>query len=232
MSVVAAAAVAGSIACGGASPRDPGSGAVDAVERWAAAVQEGDAEAIYELLDPATRATTSVEEIATLLSENRAELLDEAARIEARAKAGFPARARVSVSPTHEVVLVTDADANAGGRRWHVEGGVFGATSLATPTDAVRALHHALSLGSLEAILWVLSREARADAVAEIAAVLEETADPLALEVEVVEGRAVVKTPSGRRIVLVREANTWRIDAIGEAAPTAPDRAPEEEPED
>jgi hypothetical protein len=192
------------------------------VEAYARAVREGDARGIHRLLDPETRATTGVAEVERLLEENRAELLEQARLLAERAAGGFRARARFTLSPTHRVDLVTDADTAGAGRTWHLAGGVFIAPSLDGPVDAVLALRHALAIRSLEAVLRVLSRETRADLEAEIEDLMEETADPLGLEVTTSNGRAVVRTPSGRVLVLVEQAGEWRVAGIGDVPAEGP----------
>lgn len=205
--------------CGG-GPATPAPEA--AVRAYVAAVRAGDAAAVHRLLDPETRETVAVDDVAAALDDYRAELADQADALERRVDGGgAPARARWS-GPPGAWVLRTERGPE-GRIGWRFEGGVFDAPTLATPVEAVRALRSALARESLPGLLDVLSRGAAADARAEIGALVDETGDPDALDVTLEGDRAVVRTPTGRLIRLLREAGEWRVDAVGEApVPAAP----------
>lgn len=97
------------------------------------------------------------------------------------------------------------------GAAWRVDRGVLGRPSLARPVDAVLALHDALVRSRLEDATSLLSRTARSEVETELGRWIAGTADPDALEIQVAGEAAVVTTPLGDRIDLVRESGQWRI---------------------
>lgn len=175
-----------------------------AVRAYVDAVRAGDVEAVYAMLDEATRAEVDLDALRASYAENEAEAAAQAEALEA--SAGDPrARAELTLASGEVVTLVLEE----GGFR--VAGGFLDAVAPATPEDAVEALRHALLRRSLPALLRILSRETRAGIDAEIERLLEETADPLDLEIHESESRATIRLGSGRVLELVREAGEWRI---------------------
>jgi hypothetical protein len=154
------------------------------------------------------RARVPYERFASLLQDNRGEVGEEGARIDAAAVRGVPARARMVLASGEEVVLVMEDG------EWRLEGGVLGAPALRTPQDAVAALRQALLRRSLRGLERVLARQARAEIETEIARLVEGTGDPLDLRIEIQGNVALVRIAGGGEIVLVREAGEWHVSEI------------------
>lgn len=192
---------------GGAADRGPSR----TVARYAAALQRGDAQTAWRLLDQDARRGRSVEEHRALMTSNAAELRDQG---EALARAAHPeatdAHARIELASGEVVVLVLEE----GG--WRIDGGVLDAAGLATPQDAVAAFRRALMRRDLRGVERVLSRQTRAEWEEEVRRVVESTADPEDLEIEIQGDHARVRTTGGGLIELVRESGEWRVvDVLG-----------------
>jgi len=192
------------LACGGAPTRVVGPEAT--LDAYTAALRAGDSRKAYELLDPETQEAIAYEAFAATFEENRAELREHAGHVDDAVKADeVQSRAEVELRDGEKAVLTLE------GGRWTLLGGVLDAPALQTPRDAVRALRHAVQRRSLRGLMRVLSREARAGLDDERTRFLEETADPLDLEVEIQGNEARVRLTGGRVLRLRREAGEWRV---------------------
>jgi hypothetical protein len=192
----------GLAACGGASRAvaDPAA----TVRAFAEASRAGDVEAVYALLDEATRARLGLDELRASFEESPDEARAAAERL-AEPSAQPTTRAAVELASGEALALVLED----GGFR--LAGGFLDAVSPATPEDAVAALRHALLRRSLPALLRILSRDTRADLEAEMDRLLDATGDELDLEVETAGDRATIRLGDGRVLELAREAGEWRV---------------------
>jgi hypothetical protein len=172
-----------------------------------AALEAGDAARAYGLLDETTRGEVTQEQFATLLEENRAELVAQAAQLK---QGRVLTHALVRIKNGERVGLVLEDG------RWVIEGGVADAAAMRTPQDTIHALRRALARRSLAGLQRVLARQQRAEIEAEIQQFLEDTEDELDLDVEVRGDNAVVRTSGGRAVFMTREAGEWRVVEIGE----------------
>lgn len=188
-------------ACASATPAPVGPEST--VQAWADGLRAKDAEAIWALLDPATRQRVSVGEVARLLEQNEAELHARAEQL--AVVEDLESRAVVPLPSGEQAVLMLE------GGEWRLVGGVLGAPALTTPEDAVRALRRALARGRADGVLELLARAPRAALRAEIARFLADTEDELDWETTVQGNEARVQTSGARVIRLVREAGEWRI---------------------
>lgn len=181
-------------------------GPTGTVRAFAAALARGDAGATWALLDEDARRGRSEPEHAALVAENASELATQGEALEQAAVAGtLSARARVPLRSGETIVLVLED----GG--WRVDGGVLDAAGLGTPLDAVAALRRALMRRDLRGVERVLSRQTRAEWEEEVRRLVDATADPDDLEVEIQGNRAHVRTTGGGSIELVRESGEWRV---------------------
>ncbi len=194
--------------CGAAGRVEGPSGTVRA---YAAALSRGDAASAWVLLDEDARRGRTEPEHSALMAQNaeelaaQAEALDRAAGTEA-----VEARARVPLASGETVVLVLEDG------EWRIDGGVLDAAGLGTPLDAVAAFRRALMRRDLQGVERVLSRQTRAEWEEEVRRLVESTADPDDLEVEIQGNRAHVRTTGGGSIELVRESGEWRVVDVHE----------------
>lgn len=174
------------------------------VRRYASALSRGDASTAWTLLHEDARRGRTAQEHAALMAENAAELASQGEALASRADRA-EARARVSLRSGETVVLVLEDGA------WRIDGGVLDAAGLGSPLDAVAAFRRALMRRDLDGIERVLSRQTRAEWEEEVRRLVEATADPDDLEIEVQGNRAHVRTTGGGSIELIRESGEWRI---------------------
>lgn len=181
------------------------------VHRYAAALEAGDREAAWALLDEETRRARTEAEHAALMEENAAELAAQG-RALARASEGeaLEARARLPLRSGEVVVLVLEDGA------WRIDGGVLDAAGLATPRDAVAAFRRALMRRDLSGIERVLARQTRAEWEEEVRRLVDSLGDPDDLEIDVQGNSARVRTTGGGAIELVRESGEWRVVDVHE----------------
>lgn len=186
--------------CGG-GPRVEGPAST--VRSYAGALREGNAARAWALLDEDARRGRTEREHAALLAANHAELARQG---EALAEpTSIEARARVPLESGETVVLVLEDG------HWRIDGGVLDAAGLGTPLDAVAAFRRALMRRDLQGIERALSRQTRAEWEEEVRRIVEATADPDDLDVEIEGNRARVRTTGGGSIELVRESGEWRV---------------------
>jgi hypothetical protein len=193
----------------GASPTVQGpSGTIRA---YAGALSRGDTSLAWGLLDEDARRGRTEPEHAALMARNADELAEHGRALERAAGSdALEARARVPLESGESVVLVLEDG------QWRIDGGVLDAAGLGTPLDAVAAFRRALMRRDLQGVERVLSRQARAEWEDEVRRIVESTADPDDLEVEVEGNRARVRTTGGGSIELVRESGEWRVVDVQE----------------
>lgn len=195
------------VGCGGSAASAPPR---DTARAYAEAARRGDAEAVYALLDEETRAGLTLDTLRAQMAEASEELRDQAAAVDAALADPqlFQTRARVPLRSGQHAVLVIE------GERWRLVGSLLDAVSLATPEDAVMAFRSALERRSLPSISRILARAPRAEIDAQIERFIEDTEDEPALDVDIQDNEATVRTPSGRVIRLVREAGEWHVVSV------------------
>ena len=160
------------------------------------ALRDRDAATLAVLLDrPET-------EVATPLADAPEQLTQLADRVDA---APLEESARVYVVSGERFRVVREEG------RWRVDRGLLGVPALARPEDAVIAFHDALARARWADLATVLASAPRAELEDEARRWLEGTRDVDALQVGVDGDTAVVRTPTGGTIDLVREAGEWRI---------------------
>lgn len=174
------------------------------VRSYASALAEGDARTAWALLDEEARRGRTEREHAELMAQNASELASQG-EVLASAAERVEATARVPLRSGETVVLVLEDGA------WRIDGGVLDAAGLGTPLDAVAAFRRALMRRDLDGIERVLSRQTRAEWEEEVRRLVEATAAPDDLDIEVQGNRAHVRMTGGGSIELVRESGEWRI---------------------
>ena len=175
------------------------------VNAYAAAVQKGDADAIYEMMSAESRRATSRDELARVLAEQPAELRQHATSIEAKERV-LTARAEVRYDDGEVVSLdlddghfkVTAADALPAAAK--------------TPTQALSQLRGVLARRSYAGLLRVLSPRTRAALEHDVRTLVEGLDEPESLQIEVVGDAATVTVPGGHQVKLRREDGVWHVD--------------------
>ncbi|HJL19337.1 MAG TPA: hypothetical protein RMH99_26970 [Sandaracinaceae bacterium LLY-WYZ-13_1] len=201
--ILACVGALAALGCGG-GPRVEGPSPT--IAAYARALERGDEDAAWALLDEDARRGRSEDEHAALMAQNAEELEAQGdALARAAGSDAVEARARVTLQSGETVVLVLEDG------RWRIDGGILDAAGLGTPRDAVAAFRRALMRRDLAGIERVLSRQTRAEWEEEVRRVVESTADPDDLEVEIQGNRARVRTTGGGAIELVRESGEWRV---------------------
>ena len=174
------------------------------VRTYASALSAGDARTAWALLHEDARGGRTEGDHAALMAQNAGELALQGRALASSAER-VEARARVALRRGETVVLVLEDGA------WRIDGGVLDAAGLGSPLDAVAAFRRALMRRDLDGIERVLSRQTRAEWEEEVRRLVEATADPDDLEIEVQGNRAHVRTTGGGSIELIRESGEWRV---------------------
>jgi hypothetical protein len=196
------------VACGGDARQR--SAAVTAGE-WARAARAGDREAAYALLADPVRRRVSADEFARRWRAAEVERERQAAALGEALRAGatLGERARIGDGPSHLVTLTREPEG------WRLETPLVPAPGARTPEEALRQLADAIDDRSLAGVLRLLTSE-RQDGVRQT---LDGFASGLRAHlgesIEITADRAtLVWTEDGKRwrVVLKREAGTWRID--------------------
>jgi hypothetical protein len=178
-----------------------------AVDRYAAALEKGDAETIHALMSVESRQAVSLEQLRRILGEQREELGDHASAVRAPGRE-IKARAQVRYDDGEVATLdlvdghfrVTAADALPAAAR--------------TPAQALGQLRRVLARRSYAGLLRVLSPRTRGAIEGDLRSLVEGLNSPDALPIEVVGDTATVVVPGGHRVELRREEGVWWIDDL------------------
>lgn len=174
---------------------------------YADAVARGDAGAVYALMTRDARRTYGRAEVARLVRDERREL-SAAARAVTRPDARVDATATLLLADGTRVELALEP---AGFRV--AAGGTLPAAAR-TPAEALDGLRLALARRSYAALLRVLSSESRAAVETDLRSLSAALENPATLDVRVQGDRADVDVGGGHRVVLRREAGTWRVEDL------------------
>jgi hypothetical protein len=175
------------------------------IDAYVRALEQGDTEALYELMSEESRRAISREELKRVLAEQKTELADHAGAVHADDRV-ISARADVRYDDGEVVSLdleqgrfrVTAADALPAAAR--------------TPAQALGQLRSVLARRSYAGLLRVLSPRTRAAIERDLRSLVDGLADPESLDVEVVGDSATVAIPGGHLVKLRREEGVWHVD--------------------
>jgi hypothetical protein len=171
-------------------------------------VRAGDADRAWALLGAGARARVTESELQDLLKNDREEMLLHAGEIEARLAAGLSVHADVPLATGESVRMVRDPEG------WRMDEGALSEAPASSPEACLKALVRALEGGRLEPVLALVSTRLRAEFDAELGLVLEALRTAVAAGVEPTGDTARVMLDRERALVLVREADVWRVDRI------------------
>lgn len=175
-----------------------------AAQEYARAIEAGNADKLYELLDAEGQRALSRAEVKRLLLASKAEMLARARRLSAP-QSQVSAEGVVRFRDGEQAVLA-------------LEDGVFRVQSAGvlpvganTPEQAISELRRALARRSYAAVSRVLTKQSRIDLEVLLRSLSEGLREPSALQIEADGDRATVTAPGGHRIELRREDGQWKV---------------------
>jgi hypothetical protein len=177
----------------------------DAAKTYAQAAARGDADALYAMMTAASRHARSKEEVRAVVTDERAELTDQAkavsdpdVRVEATARLRFADGEEAALELHDGRYGVTSAGTLPGGAR--------------TPEQAIEQLRRVLARRSYAGLLRVLSPATRAAIENDMRTLVDGLTEAGALPVQMNGDGAIVAIPGGHQVRLKREGGVWRID--------------------
>jgi len=176
-----------------------------AANAYANAAARGDADALYDMLDEASRRTMTREEMRRLVADQRAELADQAKAIR-HPDTEVKAVARLRYADGEDAVLelrdgrflIASSDALPAGAK--------------SPSQALDQLRRVLARRSYAGLLRVLSETTRSAIENDLRSLVNGLENPDALDIQQTGDNVTVRIPGGHVVRLRREAETWRIE--------------------
>jgi hypothetical protein len=176
----------------------------DAGDRYAEAIRQKDARALYEMLDEESRRALGPEQVERLLRDSAPEL-ERRARLLAGPEREVSAQAALRFSDGEVVTLKLEE----GGFRLSSASAFPSGAS--TPAQALHELRAALARQSYPALLQVLSDETRGEIERQVLELIRGLEHPEALDIVVDGDSATVTTAAGHRVELVNEGGVWKV---------------------
>jgi hypothetical protein len=175
-----------------------------AVRAYASAAARGDADGLYGLLTANSRLALGLDEVKTIVADERSELAEQAKDLE-HGEVRVEASARLRFSDGEEASL-------------DLRDGHYGVTSAGTlpgggrsPRETLAQLRRVLARRSYDGLMRVLSTATRASIEGDVRGLVDGLSDPDALLVRVTGDEARVPIPGGHTVILKREAGVWRV---------------------
>lgn len=197
---IAAIVILLSSGCATTGVPDPG----PAAERFAAAAERGDADAIHSMLteDAQRRYGTDgtrerVRDARTELARRGKALRGDATTVEAVATVRYLDGETASLEVQDGRFYVSSAAALPAGAR--------------SPVEALAQLRHVLARRSYAGLVRVLTAETRSAIESDLRSLVEGLEEPESLDVQVRGDTAVVSVPGGHQVTLRREEGVWRV---------------------
>jgi hypothetical protein len=175
------------------------------VDAYAAAVEKGDADAIYQMMSAESRRATSRDEIARVLAEQRSELRQHASNIGSKQRV-LSATAEVRYDDGEVVSLDLDDG------RFRVTAADALPAAAKTPVQALSQLRSVLARRSYAGLLRVLSPRSRAALEQDVRTLVDGLSEPESLQIDVVGDVATITVPGGHQVKLRREDGVWHVD--------------------
>lgn len=197
---VALGAASATGCAGAAMPRPEG-----AIEAYARAAREGDAEALHEMMTTSSQRSMGLEGVRRAVADARAELAAQGAALAAGSHATAQT-ARVRFGDGERATLALEADG------FKVAGADALPAGARSPADALEQLRKGLARRSYAAVLRVLSRESRAAIERDLRGLVEGLERPEGLDVRVQGDRATVQVKGGHLVRLRREEGVWTVE--------------------
>jgi len=199
--VILAAVAAIESACTSHAVPDPKA----AADEYARAAARGDANAIYAMMTTSSQQAYGPGDIKRLVSEQRAELAEQANGITARGtRTSATARLRYADGEEAELELAGD--------RFRVTAGGTLPGGARTTEQALDQLRRVLARRSYAGLMRVLSPATRTAIERDLRSLVEGLERPETLHIEVTGDGATVNVPQGHLVKLKREGGIWRVD--------------------
>ena len=173
------------------------------VAAYAAAIRSGDSEGALRLLDKPTRAKLTKAEYGRRWTERRAELRDQASKLEQVTPGKVEIAAELHLNGGYAVEMVFDEG------RWHLAGGLP-SMGPDTPRAAVLALLQGLENRDPQAIYGLLAKRLSTNVDKDIRRRAEGLRAALRRAIVVRDGRAYVRA-GAQKLVLIKERGRWKV---------------------
>jgi hypothetical protein len=175
------------------------------VDQYAEAARAGDAEAMYELLTPASRRDYGKAGIERLVKDSKSELSKHAQAVSSKTS-DIDVRAEVRFVDGEIAQLSTDSEGS-----FRVDSAAALPARADTPEAALSELRVAIARRNYASLMRVLSRDTATKLELWLESLVAGLEDPEALSVSVDGDRATVELRGGHRIELEREEGVWKI---------------------
>ncbi len=175
-----------------------------AAQAYADAIERGDADALYEMLDAESRRALSRKEVQRLLKESKAELVARAKGLKSKS-ASTSAEATLRFQDGEMSSLALEDG------QFKIQGACALPSGARTPTEALAELRAVLARRSYAGLMQVLSADSRAALDERLRSLVEALREPDALEISTTGDSAVVEVPGGHRVELRREDGLWKV---------------------
>ena len=176
-----------------------------AVERYAQAVESGDADAVYGMMSEQSRRALSLGELRRIMAAERAELGEHAKAVRnpdrtvrTRAQLRYPDGELISLDLVDGEFRLGAAEALPAAAR--------------TPAQALGQLRRVLARRSYAGLMRVLSPATRSAIEGDLRSLVIGLEHPEGLEVTVAGDVATVQIPGGHEVKLRREAGVWHVE--------------------
>ncbi|MEN9577817.1 MAG: hypothetical protein RJA70_826 [Pseudomonadota bacterium] len=173
-------------------------------QAYAQAIQAGDAETLYALLNAEGRSALSPGEVQALLRASKPELLARAHQF-AAAESEIRAEGTVRFHDGEQAVLSLED----GAFRVRAAGVLPGGAN--TPEQVMLELRSALSRRSYSALSRVLTKQSRDELEDMLRSLSDGLKEPTALPLQTNADQVVVTVPGGHRVELRREDGQWKV---------------------
>jgi len=191
----------------GCAARQPTDTLDEALAKASRAMIDGDAPALLAMLDERLKVGVTGESLAKDLAKNSAEYADLAAMLSSPTSIEFEAIVKTDSGDTIALVLEEDS--------WKLDTSVLAPDAAGDPMTALRRLaSHLKSLAASILETHLLAEQHDKGFIATLESLAAEIEQIRPQDLVLSEDRCYCNLPSGRKVELVREEDTWKIFSI------------------